>query len=115
MFRRHAEAPAAPSVPAAPGPARALIASGLFDQGFYEARAGHEFDSQIEAARHAVAVGLPALLSPHPALDFHTQPARVRRPWRAGKVRVLLDHLADAGVPPDPGEAALAPDGGRPG
>lgn len=102
MFRRRAEPP--PPPPAAPGPARVLLQSGLFDQGFYEAQAGREFETPLAAARHAVSVGLPARLSPHPALDFHTQPVRVRRPWRAGKVRALLDRLADTGLPPDPGE-----------
>lgn len=104
MFRRRAEPPPPPPEAAAPGPARALLASGLFDQAFYEAQAGAEFDSPLEAARHAVATGMPAQLSPHPALDFHDQPASVRRPWRVGKVRVLLDRLQEAGVPADPGE-----------
>src|SRR6478735_9146521 len=108
MFRRRAETPSPPAEEpggqASTGPARVLLGSGLFDQEFYEAQAGEGFDSALAAARHAVSTGMPARLSPHPSLDFHAQPARVRRPWRAGRVRVLLDHLADAGVPPDPGE-----------
>src|SRR3954452_20364974 len=109
MFRRRAETPSPPAEEpggqAATGPARVLLGSGLFDQEFYEAQAGERFDSALAAARHAVSTGMPTRLSPHPSLDFHAQPARVRRPWRAGRVRVLLDHLSDLDAAPEPSEA----------
>ena len=110
MFRRRAEQPsrdpaATPDgepVEATPrGPARQLLAAGMFDQEFYEAQTGERFDSPLQAARHAVATGMPQRLSPHPSLDFHAQPTRVRRPWRAGKVRVMLDRIASAGARTD--------------
>lgn len=75
------------------GPARLLVRSGLLDLEFYEALTGERFDSGDAAAEHAVTVGMPGRLSPHPLLDLASMPADVRRSWRAGRVRAVLAHL----------------------
>ncbi len=64
------------------------------DAEFYSALRGLEFTSELEATRDIVAVGLPGRLSPHPFLDYGSQPPELRRAWRNARVHTLVERLA---------------------
>lgn len=63
------------------------------DAEFYGALRGREFDDATTAVEDFVEVGMSQRLSPHPFLDFVSQPAEIRRAWRDGRVAAVLAHL----------------------
>lgn len=71
------------------------LEAGLLDLEFYAALRGRDFADEVEAAEDFVADGMCLRLTPHPFLDFASLPAETRRAWRQGRVRQVLDRLAD--------------------
>lgn len=76
-----------------------LVRSGLLDVEFYGALVGRSFDTDDDAALHAVTAGMPQRLTFNPFVDFARLPQPVRRAFRAGKVGVVLKHLEAEGLP----------------
>lgn len=80
--------------PAEPSPrAAAWLARGWLDLEFYAALRGEVFSSREEAAEDFVRHGLWLQLTPHPDLDVVSLPREVRRAWRQGRARDVLEML----------------------
>jgi GT2 family glycosyltransferase len=79
-----------------------LVAAGLFDREVYEVQVGHTFADEVTAAWDYLRGGQAGVLLPHPLLDPLLLPADVRRALAAGRVRILVDHIQEVGLPADP-------------
>ncbi len=77
-------------------PALALLRSGILDPEYYAAAAGEVFPDRRTAAKHAVAIGMPARLSPTPFVSIGYLPRRVQGAWTRGGVAKVLDYLRNS-------------------
>ena len=77
-------------------PALALLRSGIFDAEYYAAAAGEVFPDRRAAAKHCLAVGMPARLSPD-AVRVDRLPPSPDPGWPgcAATSRKVLDHLSN--------------------
>ena len=76
-------------------PALALLRSGIFDPEYYAAAAGEVFPDRRAAAKHCLAVGMPARLSPTPFVSLGYLPRRIQLAWMRGNIVKVLDHLTN--------------------
>jgi len=90
--------------------AAAWLRSGPLDVEFYAALRGQSFDDPRAAAEDFVEHGMPGRLSPHPFLDFASLPPAVRKAWRRGRVKVVLEHLAADNGGPAPAGPLSSPE-----
>lgn len=60
-----------------------LLATGLFERHWYAAQSGGYFRTNVAAAAHFIAEGMPKDRSPHPLMDTRVWPQHLRDAWRA--------------------------------